>query len=78
MSERIFTVNYYPAAQKKFEQELQNDNLNRAYQILEDMLPAHTPDEQIKRTAVLFQGYRALVNRAKKMIDPSFTEILMV
>ena len=66
MSDRIFTVDYYSAVQKKFETALQNKDLNGAYNILENILPADTLDEKIKRTVVLAQGYRAL---AKASID---------
>jgi len=63
MNDRIFTVDYYPAAQRKFERALKDEEFDKAYGILEDMLPAHTPDEQIKRTVVLAQGYKALTNK---------------
>jgi len=57
---RIFTVDYYPAAQTKFEAALRNREYSAAAGILDNLLPSRTQTEHEDRAIVLVQGYRAL------------------
>ncbi len=58
---KIFSIDYYPAGQNRFERLLGEGKLKEAAKILDNMFHAHTTREKIMRNGILMEGYKALV-----------------
>jgi len=61
MAKKIFSQNYYPCYQEKFNDALTVKDFEKAYSIMRKFPSTESkPEEEIKRVITLAEGYKAL------------------